>query len=82
MPNHEERRVCDLRIGIDRLLCVGFEDCVAAAPTVFRMDEGGIVTFTDDAASFEDRDRLIDACRVCPVDALSATDADGRTLAP
>lgn len=78
----EEREVAGLRIRIDRLLCVGFEDCVGVAPGVFRMDDEGIVTFTDDAGSATDRACLIDACRVCPVDALTAFDADGRAVAP
>lgn len=82
MEDLEERDVAGLRIRIDRLLCVGFEDCVGVAPEVFRMDEGGIVTFTDDAGAMTDRSRLIEACRVCPVDALTAFDADGRAVAP
>ncbi len=82
MEDLEERDVAGLCIRIDRLLCVGFEDCVGVAPEVFRMDDSGIVTFTDDAAAMTDRARVIDACRVCPVDALTAFDAEGRAIAP
>lgn len=74
-----ERTVGTLRIRIDRLLCVGFGDCIDAAPDVFELAEDGIVTFTtrgDDA----DRGRLIRACDVCPVDALSVFDEDGTQL--
>lgn len=77
----EEREVAGLRVRIDRLLCVGFEDCVELAPQVFRMDDEGIVTFVDEPQPI-DRARLIDACRVCPVDALSAFDEDGHAVAP
>lgn len=77
----EERDVDGLRIRIDRHLCVGFEDCVEVAPQVFRMDDEGIVTFVESPQPIE-RKRLIDACRVCPVDALTAIDEDGNTLAP
>lgn len=78
----EERIVCGLRIRIDRLLCVGFEDCVAVAPDVFRMDDDGIATFVDDAEAMTDRARLIEACRVCPVDALNAIEPGGHIVAP
>ena len=79
--DHEERAVGGLRIRIDRLLCVGFEDCVEVAPQVFRMGDDGIATFIDDPQPIA-RERLIDACRVCPVDALTAVAEDGTTVAP
>jgi ferredoxin len=82
MADQVERVVCGLRIQIDRLLCVGFEDCVVAAPEVFRLDEGGIVTFTEQPEEMRDRLRLIQACQVCPVDALTAIDENGNTVAP
>jgi ferredoxin len=82
MAEQEERVVCGLRIQIDRRLCVGFEDCASAAPEVFRMDQGGIVTFTEQPEEMRDRLRLIQACQVCPVDALTAIDEKGSTLAP
>jgi len=77
----EERDVAGLRIRIDRLLCVGFEDCVEVAPEVFRMGEDGIATFVEEPRPI-DRKRLIDGCRVCPVDALSAVDENGDAVAP
>ena len=82
MSDHEERDVCGLRVRIDRLLCVGFEDCVSAAPEVFRMGDDGIVTFTNDPETVDARERLIAACRICPVDALVAIDENGRIVAP
>ena len=81
MANLEERTIGGLIVRIDRLLCVGFEDCVACAPRVFRMDDQGIACFTEDTGPI-DPVELIEACRICPVDALSATDASGRQLAP
>jgi ferredoxin len=82
MPDQEERDVCGLRIRIDRQLCVGFEDCVNTAPEVFQMGDDGIVTFTEQPGTLQDRERLILACRVCPVDALVAIDENGQFLAP
>ena len=79
VESFEERRVGELTIRVDRLLCVGFGDCIEMAPEAFEFDEEGIVTFR---AGIEqvDRDRLLRACDVCPVDALSAFDADGTQL--
>lgn len=71
--------IAGLRVRIDRTLCVAFEDCVGVAPTVFRMDEDGIVTFIDGAADVT-RERLFAACEECPVDALSLFEATGERL--
>ncbi|HEX7050452.1 MAG TPA: ferredoxin [Longimicrobiales bacterium] len=81
MRDSEERTIGELTIHIDRLLCVGFGDCIEVAPEVFEFDAEGIVTFRADAAVIE-RERLIRACDVCPVDALSAFDEDGDQLVP
>jgi ferredoxin len=76
-----ERRIAGLTVRIDRLLCVGFGDCIDEAPESFALDEQGVVVFgTDpDAAG---RDRVVRACAACPVDALTAFDEGGRQLAP
>jgi len=81
MADSQERTIDGLTITIDRLVCVGFEDCVVRAPDVFRLDGGGIACFLDDA-TLPDRDRLIEACRACPVDALRVIDPGGAQLAP
>jgi ferredoxin len=74
-----EQRVGDLTVRIDRLLCVGFGDCIEMAPDAFEFDAEGIVRFK---ASIDNvpRERIILACAVCPVDALSVFDAEGRQL--
>lgn len=69
-----------MRVRIDRLLCVGFGDCVTAAPDAFALDAEGLAVFhAPDAVT---RETLLTACRACPVDALSVHDADGNQLAP
>lgn len=75
-----ERRVGNLRVRIDRLLCVGFGDCITEAPEAFRLDDEGIAEFGDDPEAVE-RERLLRACQACPVDALSVVDGDGAILA-
>jgi ferredoxin len=81
MTHVSETILHELRIRIDRTLCVGFGDCVTLAPSLFALDEDGIAVFLDPDPRIEP-DRILDACRACPVDALTVTAADGRQLAP
>jgi ferredoxin len=76
-----ERRVGGLTVRIDRLLCVGFGDCIDDAPEAFALDDDGVVAFREGAAATE-RERMVRACDACPVDALTVLDEDGRQLAP
>ena len=81
MTDVVERRLGDLVVRIDRLLCVGFGDCIEMAPELWEFDDEGIVAFRD-PAPHPGRERIIDSCAVCPVDALAVLDADGTPLAP
>jgi ferredoxin len=76
----DERQVGGLRIRIDRGLCVGFADCVEAAPAAFRLDDEGVVVF--DQPEQVVRERLLAACEACPVDALTVWDEDGTQIVP
>ncbi len=80
MSELDDRRVGDLTVRIDRTLCVGFGNCVTAAPEAFRLAEDGVVVFVK--PDEVDRQGLIDACDVCPVDALSVWDESGRQIVP
>jgi len=77
MADVVERRIGGLIVRIDRLLCVGFGDCIEAAPEAFRLDGEGIAEFGDDPDAVE-RERLVRACESCPVDALSVVDPEGE----
>lgn len=81
MTRVDETILHELVVRIDRTLCVGFGDCVTAAPDLFELDDEDIAVFRASAAA-PDRDTLLNACRACPVDALTATDAHGHQLAP
>lgn len=74
-----ERRVGDLVLRVDRLLCVGFGDCIEIASEAFRLDGESVVEFADPEAV--ERERLIRACAACPVDALSVVGLDGVPVA-
>ena len=75
-----ERKIGDLVIRIDRDLCVGFADCIKAAENAFVLDEAGVVVFLrpEEVA----RDVLLEACDVCPVDALTVWDQSGAQIVP
>lgn len=75
----EERRLSGLTVRIDRGTCIGSGSCVTVAPEVFEIDSQRIVTFLDDAAEIE-RERLIEACSICPVGALAAFDEHGESV--
>jgi ferredoxin len=75
-----ERVLGGLRVRIDRTLCVGFGDCVEAAPDAFELDSEGIATFLAPGAGA--RDRLVNACESCPVDALTLWDEQGAQIVP
>jgi ferredoxin len=80
VSDSEERTVGDLRIRIDRTLCVGFGDCVTEAPEAFVLDESSTAVFVK--PEDVERDRLLKACDVCPVDAITVWDADGVQIVP
>lgn len=81
MSDVEERRFGDLVLKIDRLLCVGFGDCMDEAPGVFEFDDDGVAVFTDDPGELG-REALVATCESCPVDALILENDQGEVLAP
>lgn len=79
MEEIDERRIGGLRVLIDRLLCVGFGDCMEPPPALFELDAEGIARFKDDMEDVS-RDHLLDACRACPVDAIAVLDGDTQIV--
>jgi ferredoxin len=80
LSDFDERVVHGLRIRIDRTLCVGFGDCVNSAPEAFVIADDGVVSFVDPEGVA--RERLLEACDACPVDALTVFDENGQQLVP
>jgi ferredoxin len=80
MSDAVERTVNGLRVVIERSLCVGFAQCVDVAEEAFVVDDDDVVDF--ESPEQVTRERLIDACKACPVEALLVFDADGTQLAP
>ncbi|MFQ5962216.1 MAG: ferredoxin, partial [Candidatus Methylomirabilales bacterium] len=61
--------------------CISTSNCMKVAPEVFEFDGDNICAFKGDPPDI-DRERLIDACSVCPVDALIVVDEHGKQLVP
>ncbi|HEX9217382.1 MAG TPA: ferredoxin [Gemmatimonadales bacterium] len=80
MKDVEERTVGDLRVRIDRTLCVGFGDCITEAPEAFVLDESGTAIFVN--PDVVERERLLRACDACPVDAITVWNSDGSQIVP
>jgi ferredoxin len=81
MDDLQEMKIGGLTVRIDRLLCVGFGDCIERAPEAFEFDDEGIAVFTEGAEATA-RERLLESCRLCPVDALIVLDGEGLKLVP
>jgi ferredoxin len=82
MPEIRERQIGDLLVRIDRSTCIASANCTKIAPELFVIDDENIVTFRHDPVGPLERERVIEACAVCPVDALAVVDAEGRQLVP
>ena len=80
MADVEKREIAGLVVHIDRLLCVGFGDCIEPGASGLVLDEEGIATFTPAAAAMT-REQVIAACRSCPVDAIMVME-NGVQIAP
>jgi ferredoxin len=80
MAEFDERSVGGLRVRIDRTLCVGFADCITEAEEAFRLDHDGVAVFVEPEKV--DRERLLRACDLCPVDAITVWNEAGEQLVP
>ena len=69
-----------MKVKIDADLCIGVSNCVAIAPTVFKLDDKNKATVLD--PSSVDDDTLFEAAKSCPVDAVIIEDDDGNPVYP
>jgi len=74
-----EQEVGAVTVRIDRTTCIGTANCAKVAPELFVLDDVGIIAFREPPADVEP-ELALEACRVCPVDALAVFDADGHGL--
>jgi ferredoxin len=69
-----------LKVRVDRDLCIGAGNCVAAAPTVFKLDKDNKAVVLK--LESVDEDTLMDAAESCPVDAIIIEDDNGNQIYP
>ena len=69
-----------MKVRVDRELCIGAGNCVAAAPTVFKLDKNNKAVVLKPESV--DDDTLMNAAESCPVDAIIIEDNDGNQLYP
>ena len=69
-----------MKVRIDRNLCTGVGNCVAAAPTVFKLDKSNKAVVLDPKSV--DEDTLMEAAESCPENAVIIEDDDGNQLYP
>jgi len=69
-----------MKVRVDRNLCVGVGNCVAYAPTVFKLDEENKAVVLD--PSSVDDDTLLETAESCPENAIIVEDDKGNQLYP
>lgn len=69
-----------MKVKIDRDLCIGVSNCVAIAPTVFKLDDEKKAIVLD--PSSVDDDTLLEAAESCPENAVIIEDDEGNQLYP
>ncbi len=81
MQDRVEHTVGELMVRVDRDLCISSSNCIKVAPGVFELDDKQICTFKNHLSD-PGGERILEACRVCPVEALIVVDHDNRQLVP
>jgi ferredoxin len=81
MNDSQEKNISGLVIKIDRTTCIATKNCIKVAPDVFELDDENISSFVEPVDDIG-KERLIEACAVCPVNALYVLDKEGKQLVP
>jgi ferredoxin len=68
------------RIIVDRELCQSHAECVSLAPGVFGLDDEDLCVVTNPERARDQR--ILDAARACPVDAITLIDSRGEQVWP
>ena len=69
-----------MRMKVDRELCTGVSNCMAIAPTVFKLDDENKAVVLDPGSV--DEDTLMEAAESCPENAIIVEDDEGNQLYP
>jgi ferredoxin len=69
-----------MKIKIDRERCIGVGNCVAIAPTVFKLDNENKVIVLDPGSAAEET--VLEAAESCPENAIAIEDDTGSQIYP
>jgi ferredoxin len=69
-----------MRVRIDREKCIGSENCIASAPTVYQLDERDKAVLIDPDSV--DDETLLFSAESCPTEAIILEDDEGRRIYP
>ena len=69
-----------MKVKVDRELCTGVSNCVAIAPTVFKLDDENKAVVLDPASV--DEQTILEAAESCPENAIIVDDDEGHQLYP
>ncbi len=81
MSDIVERKVSGFTVKIERPNCIGSKNCINVAPNLFELDNEQICSFKDNAERVE-QEVIVEACSVCPVQALYVLDGNDNQLVP
>ena len=76
-----EKNVSGLIIKIEKMTCIASENCINVAPELFELDDERICSFKDKTEG-NPQEVIIEACSVCPVNALYVLDEEGKQIVP
>jgi ferredoxin len=68
------------KISVNRELCASNAECVSLAPDVFELDDEDLCVVIDPEGAKDQR--ILDAARACPVDAITLIASDGEQVWP
>lgn len=69
-----------MNVKVNRELCIGISNCVAIAPTVFKLDDQNKAVVLD--PSSVDQETLMESAKSCPENAIILEDGEGNQLYP
>jgi ferredoxin len=81
MSDLTERKISGLLVKIDRTTCIASKNCIHAAPELFELDDESICAFKELQEGIT-KEKIIEACSVCPVNALYVFDESGIQVVP
>ena len=74
-------KIRNLKVWVDRDLCIGAATCIAIAPNTFLLDSEAKAIILN-SAELDNNDIIIDSARGCPTAAIIIEDEKGNRVYP